>query len=267
MASAILLFYTSEGFLIAADGRARINGIVDSDSTTKIFSISEPNRSLAYAFGGSVALTDKDDPGIILFDFRAEALKIIESLRSVAYDNLSSYANDCSAELFKRLVSAQKNERMEKFSEKNPSIVYVFFAGYVAGQPSYVTVQFLREGQIALPPVVDQMPLTKGYKPLVPLYGSGVVAQHIFEMDDPEFANYRVGKVNVADSVRLSEVADVASKYFSACADPEAMKIDAEICQAIGGDIHIAKVTPENGFEWVIPPRDTDNPDSLLRRD
>jgi hypothetical protein len=53
MASAILPFYTSEGFLIAADGRARSEEIVLCDAVTKIFSISEPRRSLAYAFGGS----------------------------------------------------------------------------------------------------------------------------------------------------------------------------------------------------------------------
>src|SRR4051794_11315509 len=62
MASAILLFYTSQGFLIAADGRARGNGTVLTDCMTKIFSISKPPISLAYAFGGTVALTDKDDP-------------------------------------------------------------------------------------------------------------------------------------------------------------------------------------------------------------
>jgi hypothetical protein len=92
MASAIILFYTSDGFLIAADGRARINGSVSSDMTTKIFHISEPNRSLAYAFGGSVALTDKDDSGIILFDFRDEAVQAIRSLKKTWYDDLPTYA-------------------------------------------------------------------------------------------------------------------------------------------------------------------------------
>jgi hypothetical protein len=37
MPSAILLFYTSDGFLIAADGRSRINGVKSNDEVTKIF--------------------------------------------------------------------------------------------------------------------------------------------------------------------------------------------------------------------------------------
>lgn len=37
MGSAILLFYTSDGFLIAADGRSRINGVKSNDEVTKIF--------------------------------------------------------------------------------------------------------------------------------------------------------------------------------------------------------------------------------------
>ncbi len=254
MASAILMFYTSEGFLVAADGRARCEGIVLSDRVTKIFSISEPRWSLAYAFGGTVVLTDKDDPGIILFDFRSEVLKAIESLRVCAHNDLASYANDLSAQLFNRLVMAKKNERMERFNEKHRYIAYLFFAGYFGDDPSWVTVEFLRDGQAPLYPTVNPMPLTKGYEPRV-LYGSGIVAQHVFDMDDSEFAPYRVARVNVPDNVTLSEIENVATKYISACADPEAMKIDPMVCAAIGGHIHMAKVTREKGFEWIILPK------------
>jgi len=90
LASAILVLYTSEGFLIASDGRMRMDGVVKSDSMTKIFRIAQPGRSLFYAFGGSVGLTDKDDPEIILFDFRDEAIKIIESLTRKQHPDLLS---------------------------------------------------------------------------------------------------------------------------------------------------------------------------------
>ena len=157
MPSALLFFYTSEGFLVAADGRMRSEGAVLSDSVTKIFSISAPNVSLAYAFAGSVAFTDKKDPSSILFDLREEAVKVIQSLRPEDYDDLTSYAGAFSRQLYDRLVAAKQNESMERFKEEQPYIAYLFFAGYFAGQASWVTAEFLRDGQTPLLPVVRPM--------------------------------------------------------------------------------------------------------------
>jgi hypothetical protein len=82
MPSAILPFYTSAWFLIAANGRRRVNEEKRGDDTTKIFQITEPGKSLAYAFGGTVAFTDKENEDSILFDFRDEILKTIKSVLS-----------------------------------------------------------------------------------------------------------------------------------------------------------------------------------------
>jgi hypothetical protein len=256
MASAILLFYTSEGFLIAADGRARTDGTVLSDTMIKIFPISEPNKSLAYAFGGSIAITDKDDPKIILFDFRVEILKAIESLRVNTCDDLASYAKELSTQLFLALANAQKNDRVEPFKENSPLIACLFLAGYFNKQPSWISIQFTHQSQVLVAPAINQMALIKSYKPSV-VYGSKVVAEHLFDMDDPEFAKYRVPRINSSDHVTVSEVSNVARNYILACSDPAAMKLDAGVCAAIGGDIHIAKVTPQGGFKWVIPPATT----------
>ena len=46
---------------------------------------------------------------------------------------------------------------MEPFKENQPYIAYLFFAGYFAGQASWVTVEFLRESQTPLPPIVHLM--------------------------------------------------------------------------------------------------------------
>lgn len=252
MPSAILLFYTSEGILVAADGRARINGTVDNDKTTKIFQISEPKRSLAYAFGGSVALTDRDDPKAILFDFRDEAVKAIKSLRKTWYDDLGAYATKLSKRLQNKLERARENERIEPL-KKDSLVAALFLAGYYAKNPSAVIVQFRHEEQLLLPPSIREVGLDKGHSPLV-TYGSEVVRQQLFLTENSEFSPYRVPRINAPDAVTLSEVADVARNYILACADPAAMKIDAEHCAGIGGHIHMAKVTPQNGFEWVTPP-------------
>jgi hypothetical protein len=38
--------------------------------------------------------------------------------------------------------------------------------------------------------------------------------------------------------------------YIQASADPEAAKVD-EYANAIGGHIHMATITPTEGFQWV----------------
>ena len=254
MASAIILFYTSDGFLIAADGRARINGSVSSDMTTKIFHISEPNRSLAYAFGGSVALTDKDDSGIILFDFRDEAVQAIRSLKKTWYDDLPTYAKKLAKRLQNKLERARRNERIEPLKEDPTGLVAcLLLAGYYAKSPSAVMVEFRHEEQMLLPPRITPLKLDQGYNPLM-TYGSEKVRQQVFFAETPEFSAYRVPRVNIEEKVTLSEVADAANKYILACSDPAAILIDAEHCAGIGGHIHMARVTPQRGFEWIVPP-------------
>jgi hypothetical protein len=259
MPSAILPFYTSEGFLIAADGRRRVNQEKRGDDTTKIFEIKEPGKSLAYAFGGTVAFTDKENEDSVMFDFRDEILKIIKSQRMANHKNLKSYAGKIAARLHEGLRTVLTNERMERLKDEGkfeePALVAcLILAGYYEKEPSWITIRFPHIKQTLLEPELKLMALEKGYRPPV-VYGSQIVARRIFETDDPTFAKYRVPRVNDAENVTLGEVAESAKKYILACADPEVMKLDAEVCAAIGGHIHIAKVTPQNGFDWVIPPK------------
>jgi len=196
LASAILVLYATEGFLVAADGRMRMDGVVKSDSITKIFSIAQPGRSLCYAFGGSVGLTDKDDPEIVLFDFREEAIKIIESFARKQHPDLLSYGTELSMKLCGRLLEAQSNDRLEKFkaAEKSGEIVLIacmFLGGYYNGQPSLICAQFMHKDQVILTPTVSNMSFAKKYEPCL-LYGSEVVRKLLFQTNDPAFSDYRV---------------------------------------------------------------------------
>jgi hypothetical protein len=148
--------------------------------------------------------------------------------------------------------SSRENERIEPL-KKDSLVAALFLAGYYAKIQSAVVVQFRHEEQLLLSPSVRLVGLDKGYAPLM-TYGSEVVRQQLFLTDNKEFSPYRVPRPNAPDNVTLSEVEDIARNYILACADPEAMKIDAEHCAGIGGHIHMAKVTPQNAFEWVVPP-------------
>jgi len=259
MPSAILPFYTSEGFLIAADGRKRVNGEKRDDETVKIFRIAEAGRSLAYAFGGSVAFTDRENSDHILFDFRDEILKVIKSLRMTNHRSLKSYAGKIAVRLHEGLAKALTNERMEHLKDEGtveqPALIAcLVLTGYYEKAPSWIAIRFLHRKQTLIEPEIRSMPLVKGYRPPM-VYGSQIVAERIFDIDDPAFAQHRVPKVHDAENVTLEEVSEAAKKYILACADPEAMKIDPQTCAAIGGHVHIAKVTAGNGFEWLVPPK------------
>ncbi|MCU1271008.1 MAG: hypothetical protein JWN74_2302 [Acidobacteriaceae bacterium] len=255
MPSAILPFYTSEGFLIAADGRTRVNGEKRDDQTIKIFQLAEPGRSFAYAFGGTVGFTDKENEDLILFDLRDEILKIIKSLRMTNHKNFKSYAGKIVARLHEGLTKALTNERMERLKDEGtveePALVAcLILVGYYEKEPSWIAIRFPHIKQTLLEPEPEIMPLQKGYRPPV-VYGSQIIARRLFDTDDPTFAKYRVPRVNDAENVTLGEVAEAAKKYILACADPEVIKIDPVICAAIGGHIHMAKVTPKDGFAWL----------------
>jgi hypothetical protein len=263
MPSAILPFYTSEGFLIAADGRRRVNKEKRGDDTTKIFEISEPGKSLAYAFGGTVAFTDKENEDLIMFDFRDEILKIIRSQRMANHNNLQSYTWKIAVRLHERLTHALTNERMERLTDEGAvetpaDVACLIVAGYYEKYPSWVAIKFPHIGQALLEPKLQVMTLAKGYMPPV-IYGAQIVFQKIFMLDDPAFAKYRIPRIHMPEDVTLEEVAESAKRYIRACDDPEVIKIDP-MCASIGGDIHIAKVTPQSGFEWMVPPQKL-NPD------
>ena len=52
----------------------------------------------------------------------------------------------------------------------------------------------------------------------------------------------------------MEQAIQVALDVIRAHCDPEAHTIDPEICAAVGGRVHIAKVTPHDGFKWVREP-------------
>jgi hypothetical protein len=172
--------------------------------------------------------------------------------------NLKSYAGKIAARLHEGLTNALANERMERLKDEGtveePALVAcLIIAGYYEKEPSWIAIRFPHIKQTLLEPEPRSMSLTKGYRPPV-VYGSQIVAERIFDTVDPAFAKYRVPRVNDAENVTLAEVAEAAPNYVRACTDPEAMKIDP-ICDSIGGHVHIAKVTPQNGFEWIEPPQ------------
>jgi hypothetical protein len=80
--------------------------------------------------------------------------------------------------------------------------------------------------------------------------GSELMRKVFFDTKDERFAAYRTQK-QMGGSLGLDDAVQVAANFIRACSDPAALEVDPYTCAAIGGHIHIATITPRNGFRWV----------------
>ena len=248
--------YTAEGFLIAADGRSRMDGQILSDTNQKIFPINQTDRSLAYAFSGSIRMTDIEDSSIIHFDFHKEAEKVIASLEMSRFNDLESYAKKIGRRLYDALEKVNSVGRIRLIrrpTDHSAIVACLFIVGYYSGKPSGMVTEFPVQQEVLSRPTIRPIELSPGYDPPV-MSGSAKIADLIFDTDDPMFARYRVPRIHIPGAVTISEVSEVARNYILACTDPTALSIDEEYCLQIGGHTHMAKITPFSGFEWVEPP-------------
>ena len=69
---------------------------------------------------------------------------------------------------------------------------------------------------------------------------------------DPRLAAYRTPKV-FGDKMTLEQAIISSRSYIQAHSSAEAQLIDPE-CRRSGGHIHIAKITPTDGFQWIVEP-------------
>ncbi len=89
----------------------------------------------------------------------------------------------------------------------------------------------------------------RGYSPS-PTVGHLVVNQ---PKEDERLSAYR-RPIREPNRMTLQDALEGAKALILAHSDPEAIKIDAK-CLAVGGHIHAATITPDEGFQWVIAPQ------------
>jgi hypothetical protein len=250
MSTAIARIYTSEGFAIAADGRGHhgTDKTVATDSAQKIFTISTPDKSLAYAIAGTARLT----LGEQTFDFVSEIAKSIQTTDTSSAATLSEFVRmlciPMEAEL--RSINVYPTDTPLPESQSMYAIAYVFFDGYYRGIPARVTAAFAHENQALQPTDIVPCDLMEDY---LLGYGSRVISESLFGNSTDWLAKYRVTPQR-PDRLTLAEATARATGYVAACSDPRALELDKERCAFIGGHIHAATITKSDGFRWVIEP-------------
>jgi hypothetical protein len=76
--------------------------------------------------------------------------------------------------------------------------------------------------------------------------GSQAILRLLLDGRDRRLAVYKLEPPR-----NMPEAIATATKYIRAYSDPEAREIDPKACAAVGNRIHIATITPTDGFRWV----------------
>ena len=252
MPTAILTLYTSEGWVIAADGLGTLDdGSERNENTQKIFPVE--GRPLAYVLLGTTKLL-KD--GQVSLDL---GLGISNSAKALASRNPSDavlYLDRLCRPLHKSLLNAKNNglvrypERTERPPEPGATIVWVFLVGYYENRPTSAHCRLFHRNQklAGIAPQID------GVKPgWYRAHGSEKVWNLVDVPLDITFSKYRTA-IPKPEQFGLSQAIEWTKTRIQVCCDPKAKEIDPDNCNKIGGRIHIATITPERGFRWEEPP-------------
>jgi hypothetical protein len=257
--TAIGRIYTLEGFAVAADGRksrsADNSAVIDT--AQKIFALNDSHISIAYTFAGTVGLTPDDNPDEATFDFIIETRKALATICADIPRTLKEFVVKLSSEIVRSLRDAKSANAFQSYPEgplgsevpDSHIIAHILIDGYYRGSPGRVNATFVHKNQELLATEVNQVNLDY----VMTGYGSEVIVNLLYCIEDGWISKYRISPQNSA-TLTLKEGIERVKGYVAACSDMRALELDREHCAAIGGHLHLATITPSDGFKWIIPP-------------
>jgi len=242
--SVIARIYTPDGFVIAADGRMLdgATGAIVSDSTQKNFALRHKDGEIACSVAGLAQFTIQN----ITVKIGAEVARGSAAITNVAIKNSEEYS-ELLAERIRQVLEFFDPELLSSFSA---SLTHIYLDGYFLGKPMRrnITLTYKSTG-------VESVTSADGLTPGKPhVYGSGPLCGFLLcgAGDHSALQPYR--DICAPVSNNAVQAVGVATAIVEAHCDPGALTIDKVVCQAVGGHIHIATVTPHDGFKWAAAP-------------
>lgn len=259
--TAIGVVGTPDGFIVAADGRMRLDDearktataemlSAESDYRQKIFQIAESQKNLVYAVTGHVI----DPHGFDLLKIiRAQVTRLAHR----RFSDCHEYIKTLSEKINEEINAAADSGLLERLPEINPvewgkawKIARIVFAGYFEKMPSLFLVEFFhysgKESELRVSPFDSQFCL---------LFGSDVIVREMYQKNGLAVPKSRFAQYfkQIGAGASLDDAQEYATGYIKACSSPLALQLDKAGCECIGGHIHVAEITT-NGFKWRIPP-------------
>jgi hypothetical protein len=252
MPTAVIAVHTPTGFVIAADGRScRADDLsVITDTAQKVFEIKSPACALAFAVMGTAEIVATDESGEKL-NLVEELLRLSSLQNPQRSKNLIGFMTRICCSINQSIRHMKDRGRIDAYPDYAPqepglrgtTISTVLVCGYFRGYPELVEARFFHDKQTLRDPDIRYTALGDER-----IYGSTILGK-LIESGDPRFSKYHV-QMSAFDPP-VQQVVEFSAKYIEAHADPAALALDPRICRAIGGRIHIATVTRQDGFRWV----------------
>ena len=128
-------------------------------------------------------------------------------------------------------------------------ILEVILVGYFRGSPCLTIAQWSHANGKNVIYDVNSYPTNYSI-----LSGSDTVRKAMYP-DPGGKVDTRLAAYIVNTPIRsLSDGEKYVTGFIAACSSEVGREIDAEAWRITGGKTHVAKITPQNGFEWIIPP-------------
>jgi hypothetical protein len=259
--TAIAIIDTGNGFLIAADGRVRLDDeskrtasaeeiAQENDEQQKIFPMASPHESLVYAFRGTI----RDYRG---YDLLTITQRQMNAISTRLFPDSHSYLKVLGGKINREINEARRDGKLEKFPQLRKMertaawhIASLHFCGYFENTPCLAQIDFFyyrsdAQFDVHFPPLRSSQ-----------LFGSEIVIRSMYKnypqaIKDSRFDDF-VHELNKDAS--LEDAKQFAQGYIEACSSALGLEVDESICKGIGGHIHIATISKEKGFNWVIEP-------------
>lgn len=255
--TAIVRTRTPQGFAIVADGRCRREGVIRTETAQKIFPLESPIGPFAYTINGTAELFIGDSEEILV-SLAEETRRSAEFLRGRRTSNLTGYAVRLVRPAYNALkdvwesIDPQSHPSQPSLpGERGNTILRLSLDGYHGEFPESVGVRLFHEnGRLREPEVLPERLQTGFHMAAAP---APMIGQILWmDENDHRLSAYK-GRRMWADEITLADAIERSRLFIQAHSDPEAIVLDAN-CLEVGGHIHIATITPSEGFKWIIDP-------------
>jgi hypothetical protein len=246
--TAIAIAQLSNGFVIAADGRMRldVNARVkatapelarETEYAQKIFEITGRDKKLAWTITGNIA---NDDFSFDLVETINQQARLLAGQKFGAFE---SYANRLSFNVSRRIRTAKQWREF---------YATMSLLGYFNGSRVFILISF-HPGRSDSPFTLTDY---SGYRTL--LAGADSVRRAMYHSDGTPQNSSPLSQyaINISNDSNLDDGARFAKGFVEACCSEWARTTVPQECDTIGGWVHVAEITPLH-FLWRRAPKES----------
>jgi hypothetical protein len=228
--TAIASAFTSEGFVIGADGRqiGRDKKIF-KESSQKIFNLKSRHVDVVYAWCGETSVVNQSNE--VVYDLYEITRIALTSAVQVQRSQFPLFVQQCCEGIYNGIIKSPTVRQISNSDSSQESIARMLLNGYFYRQPFMAEFHVRQTDRIRVHADNVSIPLTE---PTRYLFNGCAHADAKYKSVLPK---------------GTPEALTLVSNYIQECID----NTDPD-CFSIGGHKHIAHLTPD-GFYWIDPPQ------------